>query len=131
MTKMTLAPAPNAGQAGSKGHQMAGADTTVFNPVVGGSVDSVREEIDDCFADLKTFHHREPDEMMRLARGHSARLSELRVRIHRIEDMFPIWRNVRIREIEPALDELKDQWANASRLQAVRELDWKMEAGQS
>lgn len=130
MTKMTLTPAPNEGHVGGNSPRM-GLDPSQYFAQIGGSVDSVREEIDDCYADLKTFLNREPDEMMRICRGHSARLSELRVRIQRIEDMFPQWRNVRMREIEPTLDELKDQWANASRLQAVRELDWKMEMGQA
>ncbi len=106
-------------------------DTSQYVPAIGGSIDSVREEIDDSFADMKTFHNREPDEIMRICRGHSARLSELKVKILRIEDYRREWKNVRTREIEPTLDELKDQWQNASRLQSVRELDWRMEMGQA
>lgn len=111
------------------GVPMAGPNLSAVNPVVGRSILDVRSEVDDAFADAKTFHNREPDEIMRMAGGHSARLSELRVKIMRIEDMDPKWRNVRAREIEPCLDELQRQYQIASRLHSVRELDWKMEAG--
>jgi hypothetical protein len=99
------------------------------HPVVYASITEVRQEVDDAFADMKTFLSRNPDEIMRIARGHSARLSELRVRIMRCEDSTPQWRSVRQREIEPCLEELREQYACASRLESVRELDWKMESG--
>jgi hypothetical protein len=62
--------------------------------------------------------------------GHSARLSELRVKIMRVEDFRQEWRPIRTREIEPALEELQRQYQIASRLHSVRELDWKMESGE-
>lgn len=108
-----------------------GLDTSEQHPIVGGSIDSVREEVDDAFADMKTFVNREPDEIMRMAGGHSARLSELRVRIMRLEDIRREWKAVRTREIEPTLEELKNQYNIASRLFAVRQLDWAMESGQN
>ena len=104
-------------------------DITQFNDVIGGSIQTVRGEIDDAFADMKSFHNSEPDECMRMAGGHSARLSELRVRIMRVEDWEREWKNVRVREIEPTLEELERQWRNASRLHSVRELYCKMVAG--
>ena len=109
---------------------MALLDTSLVNRMVGGSIDSVREEIDDAFADMKTFIQNEPDQAMRIASGHSARLSELRVKIMRVEDFHREWRSVREREIEPCIVELERQWRNASRLQSCRELDWKMESGE-
>lgn len=104
--------------------------THVWNDDVGGSIDTVRKEIDDAFADMKTFHNLEPDEIMRLCGGQSARLSEIRVRIQRVEDWQREWKNIRVREIEPALEELERQYTIASRLHSVRELDWKMESGE-
>lgn len=104
--------------------------TDVWHDGIGGSIDSVHEEIDDAFADLRTFYQNEPDHVMRLAGGHSARMSELRVRIMRHEDWSPEWKPVRTREIEPLLDELKNQFIIASRLFSVRELDYKIEAGE-
>lgn len=105
-------------------------DITVWSDVIGGSILTVRAEIDDAFADMKTFHNLEPDECMRLTGGHSARLSEIRVRIMRVEDWDREWKNVRVREIEPAIEELERQWRNASRLHSVRELDYKIESGE-
>lgn len=104
--------------------------TDVWNDAVGGTITTIRKEIDDAFEDMKQFDSMEPDEIMRVASGQSARLSEIRVRIFRIEDFHREWRNIRIREIEPAIDELREQWKNASRLHSVRELDWKMESGE-
>ena len=105
-------------------------DTTEVNEMVGRSIDQVREEVSDAFADMRTFFHREPDEIMRMCGGHSARLSELRVLVMRIEDFRREWRSIRTRELEPAIEELQRQYQIASRLHSVRELDWKMESGE-
>jgi hypothetical protein len=94
-----------------------------------GSINEIRKEIDDAFADMRTFHNLEPDAVMRLCAGHSARMSEIRVQIQRIEDMHRQWRPVRINEVEPTLSELQTQFNIASRLVTVRELDWRMETG--
>ena len=108
----------------------AAFDLDKVDASVGGSIESVRAEIDDAFKDMKTFFNREPDEIMRLCGGHSARLAELRVRIQRIEDFHRQWKAVRVREIEPALDQLRNQYEIASRLHSVREFDFKLEGGQ-
>lgn len=105
-----------------------GMNTSQMFPGV-GSIDSVRAEVDDAFADMKTFHNLEPDEVMRMAGGHSARLSEIRVQIQRIEVVARQWKAVREREVEPTIDELKNQFMIASRLHSVRELDFKMAGG--
>jgi hypothetical protein len=123
---VTAAPPPQQGQA----PRMTPFDTSQFDNTVGGSIDSVRGEVDDAFADMATLHNLEPDEGMRITSGHSARLSFIRVKILRVEDFKREWKNVRVREIEPAIEELREQWKNASRLHSVRELDWKMEAGE-
>lgn len=105
-------------------------DTSVYEDTIGGSIDTVRKEIDDAFEDMKEFHNLEPDEIMRLCGGQSARLSEIRVRIQRIEDFKREWRNIRTRELEPTLEELANQYTIASRLISDRELAWKMESGE-
>lgn len=97
---------------------------------VGGSVASVRREIDDCLADMRTFLDREPDEVMRMVSGWSARMCELKVRIRRVEDIQREWKPVREREIEPIVDELALQHMIASRLLTVREFDYKTSMGQ-
>jgi len=134
MPKLTLTRDGDAAQADTASHVTVARpitlDTTTANPVVGGSIDSVRKEIDDAFADMKTFLNLEPDEIMRMCGGHSARLSELRVRIQRVEGPLQQWRDLRTKEIEPTLDELQRQYQIASRLHAVREFDLKMMGGQ-
>lgn len=105
-------------------------DTSILIPEMGGSVDSIRGEINDAFADMRTFLSREPDEIMRMTSAHSARLSELRVMCMRAEDWYRPARDLRTRELEPTIEELEKQWRNASRLHSVRELDWKMESGE-
>ena len=91
-----------------------------------GSIDSVRREVADAYSDMKTFHNTEPDEVLRYCSGHSARLSEVKVLISQVEPVFRQWRAVRVNEVEPAIEELRAQFSIASRLIAVRELDWKM-----
>lgn len=121
---------PNAGAPVASLHPAMGRpDFDAVFPMIGGSVNSIRAEVDDAFADMKTFKDREPDEIMRLAGGHSARLSEIRVKIMRIEDMHPQWRQIRARDLEPTIEELQRQYQIASRLFAVRQLDWAMESG--
>lgn len=105
-------------------------NTADIDPTIGASIDAVRGEIDDAFADMRDFYTKEPDEVIRMCSGHSARLSELRVRIQRVEDFRREWRSVRTREIEPALEELERQYASASRLHSIRELDFRLSGGQ-
>lgn len=120
--------APVASPASQPVQQYPGMNTSQVFPQV-GSIDSVRKEVDDAFADMKTFHNMEPDEVMRMCGGHSARLSEIRVQINRIEVVARQWKPIREREIEPAIEELKQQYLIASRLHSVRELDFKMQGG--
>lgn len=96
---------------------------------VGGSIASVRGEIDDALADLKTCYRIEPDEAMALAAGHSARLAELRIGISRIEDFHRQWVPIRTREVEPAIAECHKQFEMASRRLSAREISWRIETG--
>lgn len=119
-------------QAATPGGPLAvgAVDTSQLIPEMGGSIDSIRVEIDDAFKDMATFLQREPDEIMRMASGHSARLSWVRVQCLRIEDWYRPARDLRTRELEPCIEELQKQWAHGSRLHSVRELDWKIESGE-
>lgn len=109
---------------------VAPRDTSEVNDIVGGSIDSVRQEVDDAFVDMQQCHNMDPDDAHRICGGHSARLSYIRVLIMRIEDYRPEWKGVRVREIEPALEELRNQREISSRRHTFRELDWKMENGE-
>jgi len=132
MTRTTLVSAPNPGNSGSSGatRGMQTLDFDEVEMVVGLSVNQARQEVDDAFKDMEAFHQMEPDEIMRRAGGHSARLSYLRVRAMRIEDFKRQWKDVRVRELEPALEQLEHQFTIASRLHSVREFDYKLESGE-
>lgn len=132
MTRTTLVSTHNPGNPGSIG-ATRGLQTIDFDevdPVVGVSINQARVEVDDAFKDMENFHQMEPDEIMRRSGGHSARLSFIRVRVMRIEDFKRQWKDVRIRDLEPALEQLEHQFAIASRLHSVREFDFRMEAGE-
>lgn len=132
MSRQQLVTAPNPGNSGSIGAVRGGAmvDWDAVDPFIGASPNQVREEIDDAFEDMGQFHTMEPDEIMRRAAGHSARLSYLRVRCLRREDYARHWKDVRQRELEPCIDELRKQWEHGSRLHTVREFDYKVETGE-
>lgn len=94
-----------------------------------GSVTKIREEINVILEHIQEFINMEPDEIMRFCSGYSARLTELRIKIQRLEDFAPVLRSLRTREVDALIDELKNQYNIASRLESVRALDWEMQRG--
>lgn len=94
-----------------------------------GSVDTVRDELDDVWRAMGEFSTSEPDEVMQRCAAFTARLGEIRMRIQRVEDLYPYWKPIRTREVDPALDELKFQFQVASRLHSVRQFDFEMARG--
>lgn len=129
--KITLVAAPGSPAERQSAGAAAAAPFTLDQVYdeVGGSIRTVRGEVDDALADLRECYRKEPDEAMELAAGHSARLAELRIRISRIEDFHRQWASVRIREVEPAIAECRTQFEMASRRLSAREINWKMETG--
>lgn len=94
-----------------------------------GSILSIRAEIDDVCADMANFHRSEPDVVMAAVSAHGARLTEVIIRIQRIEVVKREWKPVR-EEAEKALGELKSQFSIASRLIAIRQMDFDLLRGQ-
>src|SRR3954471_9762417 len=86
-----------------------------------GTIISVRKEIDDVLADMQDFHRAEPDMVMAAVSAHGARLTEIIVRIQRIEVVRREWKPVR-EEADKVLGELKSQFQIASRLTAIRQM---------
>jgi hypothetical protein len=95
-----------------------------------GSILSVRKEIDDVLADMQDFHRAEPDMVMAAVSAHGARLTEIIVRIQRIEVVRREWKPVR-EEAEKVSGELKSQFSIASRLIAIRQMDFDLLRGQT
>jgi hypothetical protein len=91
-----------------------------------GSIDDVRSEIDDAHEDMREFYLNEPDEVMRKVSGHLARMTELSKEIRRIEGSARMWKSVRTAEIDPTIDALFQQFQIHSRLQSVREMDFRV-----
>lgn len=95
-----------------------------------GSIVSVRLEFDDVMADMKEFYRAEPDSVMAAVSSHGARLVEIIVQIQRIETVKREWKSVR-EEAERILNELKSQFSIASRLIAIRQMDFDLSRGQA
>lgn len=106
------------------GDNLATLRTNVVNSIL-GSVESVRKEVDDVLADMKVFSQHEPDMVMKATSAHSARLIEVIVQCGRIEAVRREWKPVR-EECDRVLNELKSQFQIASRLMAMRQMDWDM-----
>jgi hypothetical protein len=94
-----------------------------------GTLDDLRQEIDDAYEEMRAFIGMEPDQVMQICAGHTARLNEIRTRVIRVEDFIRQLKPVRTNEIEPTIKELQFQFQVASRLFAVRQLDWDMVRG--
>ena len=123
--KLAMRPGGSDEQAQRQGVTPAGLDTTTKYANI-GSIDDVRGEIDDAYEDMRRFYEQEPDEVMRLVSGHLARLTEISKEIRRIEMTVRQWKAIRTNEIDPAVDALFQQFQIHSRLQSVREMDWKV-----
>lgn len=130
VTELQVALDPTRAPTGSQGGR--GFDPDEIDPTVGLSLNQARQEVDDALAQAQTFLNMNPDEVVRLAGGHTARLSQIAIWVRRIEGYQPTlhWKLLRTDEIEPAIFELDRQFRNASRLESMRELDWKIESGQ-
>jgi hypothetical protein len=91
-----------------------------------GSIDDVRGEIDDAHNDMRGFYLQDPDEVMRAVSGHLARLAEISKEIRRIEISARQWKAIRTNEVDPTMKDLMEQFQIHSRLQSVREMDFRV-----
>jgi hypothetical protein len=89
----------------------------------------VRAEVDDVLADMKVFFKFDPDAVMSAVSAHASRLTEIVVQIGRIEATHREWKQTR-EECDRVLGELTRQFTIASRLQAIREMDFRVSGGQ-
>lgn len=132
MTRHTLAGAQ--GGAVSHGDPQAALDrlaalTAAVEPTVGLSIDQARQELYDALEDMKGAYQQQPDQVIRLCSGHSARVREIAIRIAAVEDRLPHWKQVRTREVEPVLAEIRQQFDQASRLLTQLQFDYTVETG--
>ncbi len=88
-----------------------------------GTREEVERELDAIMRAIRTFWGLEPDQVLRIAGGYSARLTELYVHLHRVEGPRREWRQVRTQQVAPILDEIDRQLKRASREIEVRRQD--------
>lgn len=84
---------------------------------------TVEAEIDVMLTALRGCWEMEPDQALRAISAMSARCTELSVHLHRVEGKRE-WTRIRTMQVDRLLIELDRQSRIASRLLAVRQLDW-------
>lgn len=89
--------------------------------LAGTSLEGARAQVVEACREMENFHQMEPAEIMRSASRHLARLNTLRIGVMRVEHVSRPWRDLRVREAEPAIEALRLQFTIASRLHAVDE----------
>lgn len=90
-------------------------------------IDAWRAELDEFYASMQQFESYEVDEIfMRLA-AFSARASEIRTNLVRMQSRAS--NALRTQEIDPFLTECDRQFKLWSRIQAVKTLDWEITRG--
>lgn len=114
--------------------ELAAADTKVPQSIsmVGKArssdpIDDWRAELDDFYATMHNFPDMEPDEIFMFLSGASARASEMRSRLVRVESRRNTY--FRTSEIDPFLNACEFQFKLISRYQAVRDFDLRMTTG--
>jgi len=90
-------------------------------------VKEVQAELTTFYRLIQTFANLEPDEIMVTLAGISGRTCEVRAELVRREDR--VAQKLRTMEVEPLIDECDRQFKLWSRIQSIRELDWKMSGG--
>lgn len=88
----------------------------------------VRAEVDRYCKGLRRLNEMDPSEVFQKLSSISARLSEIRIRLLRVEGRKPA--ALRTKEIDPLLEEVDRQFKFHSRLQATREMDASLIRGQ-
>lgn len=86
-----------------------------------------RDELDHYFLSMQQFAQCEVDEIFMTLAGFSARASEIRSRLVRMQTR--VSQSFRTQEIDPFLEECDRQFKLWSRVQAVREMDFKLSYG--
>lgn len=112
--------------------------TAIFNPLSAlgpaghlGGREEIEKELDLIAASIRTFHSKQPDQVMRECSGYSARLTEMAVLLHRVEGVSRQYTRIRTQQVERFLAELDRQWKTASRLIEVSRQDIALIGGQA
>lgn len=81
-----------------------------------GTREQIETELDGIAESIRAFHLKLADEVLRECSAYSARLSELKVLLHRVEGLSREYVRVRTMQVDVYLEEVDRQWKTASRL---------------
>jgi len=95
-----------------------------------GTREQIQDEIDDIASAMRGFYLKAPDEVLRECSAYSARLTEMCVLLHRVENLDRQYVRIRTQQAERYITELDRQWKTASRLIEVSRQDLQMVGGQ-
>jgi hypothetical protein len=96
-----------------------------------GSREQIEAELDMIAASIRTFHRLQPDQVLRYCAGYTARLTELRVLLHRVESLSRQYTRLRTQQVDKYVEELDRQWKTASRLVEVMRQDLYLSGAQT
>lgn len=94
-----------------------------------GDRESIERELDAISAQIRFFHLKQPDQVMRECSAYSARLTELAVLLHRAETSSRHYVRIRTQQVDRFLDELERQYKTASRLVEISRQDLDLMKG--
>jgi len=95
-----------------------------------GTREQIEAELDMIAASIRTFHRVQPDQVMKYCAGYTARLTELRVLLHRVESTNRQYTRLRTQQVDKYVEELDRQWKTASRLVEVMRQDLALSGAQ-
>lgn len=88
---------------------------------------TVQQELDGYYKRMQQYPSMEPDEVMLDLSGIAARLTEIRSQL--VRDGGQRTNALRTREVDPLLEQIDLQFKLHSRIQSIREFDWRMTNG--
>lgn len=91
-----------------------------------GTRQDIETELDVIAVAMRTFHIKQPDQVMREIAAYTARLTELCVLLHRVESRDRQYTRIRTQQVERFLTELDRQFKIASRMVEVMRQDLEM-----
>ncbi len=95
-----------------------------------GTREQIQVELDGIAMAVRAFHLKQPDQVMRECAAYGARLTEMTVLLHRVEDQHRQYTRMRTMQVQRWLDELERQFKIASRLVEVSRQDLSLLGGQ-
>lgn len=96
---------------------------------LGTKLDSWRQELGGYFAEMQEFQNMAPDDVFLRLSAFSARASEIRYEITQTDNRRH--QSFRTQGIDPFLEECDRQFRIHSRIQSVRDMEFKLSGGQT